>query len=115
MLVFPQTYRADMPPSTQIAPPALGDASCDRAAPDCDGTVLSFYRGKNVFLTGATGFMGKVLLEKILRTCPDVGTVYVLIRPKKGQLTEERAQALFDQPVSAKLTVPRAPLYAPWM
>ena len=94
-----------MPLSTQIAriaPPEVRSCSPGGVLPDCDGAVLSFYRGKNVFLTGATGFMGKVLLEKLLRTCPEVGTVYILVRPKKGRMTEERAQALFDQPVSPK-------------
>lgn len=34
--------------------------------------------------------MGKVLLEKLLRSCPDVGSVYVLVRSKAGQSPEER-------------------------
>lgn len=29
--------------------------------------ILDFYRGKVVFLTGGTGFIGKLLLEKLLR------------------------------------------------
>ena len=88
-----------MPPSTQIAPPALGGNNNNINA----GSVLSFYRGKNIFLTGATGFMGKVLLEKLLRTCPDVGTIYILIRTKKGQLPEKRAQGIFESSFFAKL------------
>ena len=92
-----------MPPSTQVAAPEVRSCSLGDIRPNCDGTVLSFYSGKNVFLTGATGFMGKVLLQKLLRTCPDIGNVYTLIRPKKGRRTEERAQALFNQPVSPKM------------
>ena len=30
--------------------------------------IQQFYQGKTVFITGATGFMGKVLLEKLLRS-----------------------------------------------
>lgn len=34
--------------------------------------VVEFYKGKNVFLTGGTGFLGITLIEKLLRSCPDV-------------------------------------------
>ncbi|KAK7098167.1 fatty acyl-CoA reductase 1-like [Littorina saxatilis] len=47
-------------------------------------SIPEFFRGKNIFVTGVTGFMGKVLLEKLLRSCPDIGLCYVLVRPKKG-------------------------------
>jgi thioester reductase-like protein len=30
---------------------------------------------QNVFITGATGFVGKCVLEKLLRSVPEVGTV----------------------------------------
>ncbi|XP_059482071.1 putative fatty acyl-CoA reductase CG5065 [Neocloeon triangulifer] len=50
-----------------------------------ESLVANFYEGKTVFLTGATGFLGKVLVEKILRSCPGVDSVYCLVRPKRGQ------------------------------
>ena len=34
--------------------------------------------------TGATGFVGSVALEQILRLCPGVSKLYLLIRPKLG-------------------------------
>jgi FlaA1/EpsC-like NDP-sugar epimerase len=34
--------------------------------------VVEFYKGKTVLLTGCTGFLGKIILEKFLRSCPDV-------------------------------------------
>ncbi|KAL3621596.1 hypothetical protein CASFOL_036508 [Castilleja foliolosa] len=46
--------------------------------------IISFYQGKNIFLTGATGLLGKVLLEKILRSTP-VGKVYLLIKAKDNE------------------------------
>ncbi|XP_023145395.2 fatty acyl-CoA reductase 1 isoform X1 [Amphiprion ocellaris] len=52
--------------------------------------IPEYFAGKNVLISGATGFMGKVLLEKLLRSCPDVGSVYVLVRSKAGQSPEER-------------------------
>nr|ADD62440.1 fatty-acyl CoA reductase III [Yponomeuta evonymella] len=53
-------------------------------------TIPAFYAGKSVFITGATGFMGKVLIERILATCPNVGCLYLLMREKKDQSPEKR-------------------------
>ncbi|XP_077066709.1 LOW QUALITY PROTEIN: fatty acyl-CoA reductase 1 [Siphateles boraxobius] len=53
-------------------------------------TIPEYYMGKNVLITGATGFMGKVLLEKLLRSCPGVKAAYVLVRPKAGQAPHTR-------------------------
>ncbi|XP_052836478.1 fatty acyl-CoA reductase wat [Drosophila gunungcola] len=47
------------------------------------------FRSKTVFLTGATGFLGKVILEKLLRTT-EVKRVYILVRPKRGVEIQER-------------------------
>ena len=57
-----------------------------------DGPLATsqFYRGKSIFITGVTGFIGKVLLEKILRSFPDVAGVFVLIRSRKGLAARER-------------------------
>ena len=52
--------------------------------------ITQFYRDKCVLLTGVTGFVGKVMLEKLLWSCPDVARVYVFIRPKKGTDAAER-------------------------
>ena len=62
--------------------------------------IVEFYRGRSVFITGATGFLGKVLVEKLLRSCPDIKAVYLLIRPKKGQDAVSRLQDFSQQIVS---------------
>lgn len=49
-----------------------------------DSIISSFYAGKSIFITGASGFMGKVLVEKLLRSCPDVKSIYILLRTKKN-------------------------------
>lgn len=49
-----------------------------------DVSIADFYGGKNILITGATGFMGKVLVEKLLRDCRDVKNIYVLVRMKRG-------------------------------
>lgn len=62
-------------------------------------SVPEFYTGAEVFLTGGTGFMGKVLIEKLLRSCPDVGRVFVLMRCKQGKTPETRVRELTNNPV----------------
>jgi fatty acyl-CoA reductase len=66
--------------------------------------VIQFYEGQNIFVTGATGFLGKVLLEK-LRACPDVGNIFVLVRSKKGKEPIERVQNIISLPVITKESV----------
>ena len=54
--------------------------------------VLDFYKGKTILITGATGFVGKVILEKIIRTCIDYKKIYVMVRGKKGVSVNDRFQ-----------------------
>jgi len=58
-----------------------------------------FFAETVILLTGATGFLGKALLEKLLRSCPRVATIFVLIRPKKGLSVEQRFKELLNNPV----------------
>lgn len=46
--------------------------------------IKEFYKDKIILITGATGFVGKVLLEKFIRSIPDFKRIYIMIRPKKG-------------------------------
>ncbi|XP_017076106.2 fatty acyl-CoA reductase wat [Drosophila eugracilis] len=54
--------------------------------------ILNFYRDKTVFVTGGTGFLGKVIIEKLLRST-DVKRIYFLVRPKKDDNVEGRFKA----------------------
>lgn len=63
-------------------------------------SVREFYRDRSIFITGGTGFMGKVLVEKLLRSCPDIKNIYLLMRPKKNQDVQQRLQELLDAPVT---------------
>ncbi|ESL07842.1 hypothetical protein TRSC58_04465 [Trypanosoma rangeli SC58] len=49
---------------------------------------LDIYKGfsrKSFFMTGGSGFMGKVLLFKLLKEFPDVEAIYVLMRGKSSR------------------------------
>ena len=62
--------------------------------------VAEFYRGRSVFITGATGFMGKVLVEKLLRSCPGLESVYLLIRSNPKKDSQARLKELIDNKVN---------------
>ena len=59
-------------------------------------SLYSFYKDKNILITGGTGFVGKVLLEKILRSL-DCNKVYLIIRDSK-----QTAQEKYDKLLSSK-------------
>ena len=45
--------------------------------------IKSFYEDKTILLTGVTGFVGKVVLEKFVRSLSNFKQMYVMIRPRK--------------------------------
>jgi alcohol-forming fatty acyl-CoA reductase len=88
------------------------------------------YRGKSVLLTGGTGFLGTALVEKILRSLPELGRLYLLIRASREKsaasrfekdvldsaafrgLREERGDAFRDY-VASKVCVLEGDVHAP--
>ncbi|KAJ3617955.1 hypothetical protein MTP99_005994 [Tenebrio molitor] len=66
--------------------------------------IVDFYKNKNVLVTGGTGFLGKLLVEKLLRACPDVDNVYVVVRSKRGEEAHLRMDKLFADPIFGPLT-----------
>ncbi|XP_076230862.1 putative fatty acyl-CoA reductase CG5065 [Calliopsis andreniformis] len=65
--------------------------------------IQAFYKGKTVFVTGGTGFMGKVLIEKLLYDCNDLNKIYILIRPKRGRSPETRVDEMFKLPMFQRI------------
>jgi HAD superfamily hydrolase (TIGR01490 family) len=62
------------------------------------------YRGKSVLITGGTGFLGTALVEKIFRSLPSVGRVYLLVRPSRDKSAKERfADDIMGSPAFSKL------------
>lgn len=66
-------------------------------------SIPEFYNGRSIFITGGTGFMGKVLVEKLLRSCPGIKNIYLLIRPKRGQEINLRLSEILNGPLFDKL------------
>ena len=54
-------------------------------------------------LTGASGYVGSVVLEQLLRFSPDVTRIYMLIRGKRGNSGEQRLDNLLKRDLFCKL------------
>ncbi|XP_075741669.1 putative fatty acyl-CoA reductase CG5065 [Rhipicephalus microplus] len=61
-----------------------------------DSEIARFYQDRAVFITGGTGFIGKVLLEKLLRSCPGLKRAYLLVRSKRGEEPRARLEMMFN-------------------
>ncbi|XP_067131275.1 putative fatty acyl-CoA reductase CG5065 [Centruroides vittatus] len=61
-----------------------------------------FYQNREIFITGATGFLGKILLEKLLTSC-NVRKIYILVRNKNGVGIEDRIEKLLSAKIFDRL------------
>lgn len=55
-------------------------------------SITAAFKDQEIFVTGGSGFVGKALIEKLLRSCTTLSKIYVLLRPKKGQSIEQRLE-----------------------
>ncbi|KAE8712983.1 hypothetical protein F3Y22_tig00110220pilonHSYRG00006 [Hibiscus syriacus] len=58
--------------------------------------IENFLKGKVILITGAIGFLAKVLVEKILRSMPDVSKIYLMIRGKDTEDAQRRLKKIVD-------------------
>ncbi len=54
--------------------------------------VRPFYSNKAILISGCTGYLAKIILEKIIRSCSDFRKIYVLMRVKQGKSLQDRLQ-----------------------
>jgi long-chain acyl-CoA synthetase len=52
--------------------------------------VSSLFRGVRLLVIGGTGFLGKIFWVLLLDRYPEVGTIYLVVRPGKGGTSEQR-------------------------
>ncbi|ESR37517.1 hypothetical protein CICLE_v10028434mg [Citrus x clementina] len=53
-------------------------------------SVLQFLKDKTILVTGATGFLAKIFVEKILRIQPNLKKLYLLIRARDDKSAKQR-------------------------
>ncbi|XP_003746187.1 fatty acyl-CoA reductase 1-like [Galendromus occidentalis] len=57
--------------------------------------MQDYYTEQKILLTGATGFLGKIILHQLLKT--KVRKVFLIVRPREGQTPHSRIEALFAE------------------
>ncbi|KAF3525929.1 hypothetical protein F2Q69_00049202 [Brassica cretica] len=56
--------------------------------------IVRFLKGKSYLVTGATGYLSKVLIEKLLRASPEIGKIFLLIKANDQESANKR---LYDE------------------
>nr|XP_016440026.1 PREDICTED: fatty acyl-CoA reductase 2-like [Nicotiana tabacum] len=78
--------------------------------------IVDFFGGKNVLVTGATGFLAKALVEKMLRTTPKINKIYLLIRAKdKGVAFDRLTSEIIESKLFKGLEEIHGEYYKPFM
>ncbi|XP_015189727.1 PREDICTED: fatty acyl-CoA reductase 1-like, partial [Polistes dominula] len=67
------------------------------------GEIATFFSGKKIFITGGLGFIGRLIVEKLLRCCPEITTIYLLVRAKKQKDPQTRFKEYFNDVIFDRL------------
>nr|VDC62797.1 unnamed protein product [Brassica rapa] len=62
--------------------------------------IFRFLQGKSYLITGATGFLAKVLIEKLVRASPEIGKIFILMKTGDQESANKR---LYDEIISSDL------------
>ncbi|KAL7071667.1 hypothetical protein ACQ4LE_009393 [Meloidogyne hapla] len=65
--------------------------------------ISQHFEGASVLITGASGFLGKVLLEKLIFSQPKLNKIYLLLRPLKGEGPNLRLSKLLESPLFSRI------------
>ncbi|KAI4470292.1 male sterility protein 2-related [Holotrichia oblita] len=67
--------------------------------------VAEWFKRKSILITGGTGFMGKVLIEKLLFSCNEIDTIYIMTRQKLKSPITEKLKDMWELPVFNRLSI----------
>lgn len=76
--------------------------------------IKDYYKNKTIFITGTTGFVGKVVLEKIMRTLVDFKKIFIMVRQKKGMTDLQRLEEIFQSEIFEPLFRMKPQLKTDW-
>ncbi|KAF2588053.1 hypothetical protein F2Q70_00041001 [Brassica cretica] len=62
--------------------------------------IFRFLQGKSYLITGATGFLAKVLILKLVRESPEIGNIFILMKTQDQESANKR---LYDEIISSDL------------
>jgi len=82
------------PVSEAVQERALETARPATPEPASTSEICRFLEGRTLFVTGATGFLAKLLVEKVLYEQPRVRKIYLLVR---GGGSQERARQRLEE------------------
>jgi HAD superfamily hydrolase (TIGR01490 family) len=91
--------------SEEFSGPLQGATQAEHPAPTLDGRLRDLLAGKKIMLTGVTGFIGELLLWRILHDLPDT-TAAVLVRRKGSADARHRTIGVVKKKIFAELREP---------
>ncbi|XP_050437093.1 fatty acyl-CoA reductase wat-like [Adelges cooleyi] len=65
--------------------------------------IVDMFNSGTVLITGSTGFLGKLLTEKLLRSCKGTTNIAIIVRSKKGLTAEQRATNMYNEKMFDRL------------
>lgn len=78
-------------------------------------SVSQSLKGKHIFLTGVTGFLGKAILEKLLRTVPQLAQVHILVRGGKTSAQQRFQEDILGSSIFDRLKGQHGEQFAAWI
>nr|VDD57582.1 unnamed protein product [Brassica oleracea] len=81
-------------------PTMMSEVETDTKSDSHGVGIFRFLQGKSYLITGATGFLAKVLIEKLVRESPEIGNIFILMKTQDQESANKR---LYDEIISSDL------------
>jgi long-chain acyl-CoA synthetase len=94
----PELLKRAVIPARRVMPPIIRPIVLfDKLRRDRRLSARESLSGKHILLIGATGFIGKVWLAKLLSDIPNIGKIYLLIRKQRSTSAEHRFKRIVEE------------------